>query len=79
MIAPLASCGNQCALWASLPANRMASGSARFARVIELVGSEPEALQAGRRRWRDHLAAGATPHKHEIDAPAQPVTRGAGR
>lgn len=56
----------------------MSTGYDRFARVIELVGSDPDALQAGRRRWRDYQAAGLTPHKHEMDAPAQPVTRGAG-
>ena len=34
---------------------------AAFARVIELVGALPDAVDDGRRRWRQYLAAGITP------------------
>ncbi len=33
----------------------------RVARVLELVGSEPDAAQAGRARWRHYLSQGLTP------------------
>lgn len=45
----------------------LASGFSRFARVIELVGSDAQDLQHGRQRWRDYQAAGVVPQKHEID------------
>ena len=32
-----------------------------FGRVVELVGALPDAVDAGRRRWRQYLAAGITP------------------
>ena len=34
------------------------------ARTIELVGSTPDAVAAGRQRWRQHVAAGRTPTNH---------------
>lgn len=36
----------------------------RFARVIEIVADTPEAVAAGRLRWRHYLAAGTTPVNH---------------
>jgi len=33
----------------------------RVARVLELVGDEPEARQAGRSRWRHYVGQGLTP------------------
>ena len=33
----------------------------RAARIIELVGDEPEAVQSGRARWRHYAAQGLTP------------------
>ncbi|MBI3369616.1 MAG: DNA polymerase III subunit chi [Burkholderiales bacterium] len=36
----------------------------RFARVIEIVADTPEAVQAGRLRWRQYVAAGTTPVNH---------------
>lgn len=40
----------------------------RFARVIELVGTDEDDVQAGRRRWREYLGAGCQPKKHEAAA-----------
>lgn len=50
-------------LGASVP-----EGIDRFDRVVEIVSSEPEELQAGRARWRAHLAAGRTLVRHDVGA-----------
>lgn len=39
----------------------LAPAFAEFARVVELVGALPDAVEDGRRRWRQYLAAGITP------------------
>jgi DNA polymerase III subunit chi len=48
----------------------LAPGFERFARVIELVGSDDDDVQAGRQRWREYVAAGCKPKKHEAAAGA---------
>jgi DNA polymerase-3 subunit chi len=43
----------------------------RFARVIEVVATEPEQAQAGRQRWRDYLAHGLKPTNHPARAASE--------
>jgi DNA polymerase III subunit chi len=37
---------------------------ARLQRIIEVIGNDADALQAGRERWRTYLAAGLSPVRH---------------
>ncbi|NRF69855.1 DNA polymerase III subunit chi [Aquincola sp. S2] len=58
----------------------IAPGFDRFARVIDLVGSDDEDARFGRQRWRDYLAAGFKPQLHDAAAAsaAQVLTRSQG-
>lgn len=40
----------------------------RYPRVIEIVSDEEDERSAGRQRWRDYVARGCTPAKHEVAA-----------
>lgn len=37
-----------------------------FTRVLEIVSGDPADRQAARQRWRAYLAAGHTPHGHDL-------------
>lgn len=50
----------------------MPQGHAGFGRVVELVGQDDDAAQAGRERWRAYLAAGDTP----VDVRKRAANRG---
>lgn len=43
-------------------------GFEAYARVIEIVSSADDDRVAGRQRWRDYLARGCAPAKHEVAA-----------
>lgn len=40
----------------------------RYPRVIEIVSDDDAERSAGRQRWRDYVARGCTPAKHEVAA-----------
>ena len=44
------------------------AGFEAYPRVIEIVSTDDEERLAGRQRWRDYLALGCTPVKHEVAA-----------
>ena len=46
-------------------------GFERFARLIELVGADPEDLAQGRLRWRHYAAHGHSPRRHDVAQPAE--------
>ncbi|MDO9315488.1 MAG: DNA polymerase III subunit chi [Burkholderiaceae bacterium] len=46
----------------------VASGFEAYQRLIEIVSSDDEGRDAGRRRWREYQARGYSPAKHEATA-----------
>ena len=46
-------------------------GFERFARLIELVGADPEDLAQGRLRWRHYATHGHSPQRHDVAQPAE--------
>ena len=44
------------------------AGFDAYSRIIEIVSDDDEDRHAGRQRWRDYVARGCAPVKHEVTA-----------
>ena len=62
-----ASVGAELAVLVNLGAE-LAAGFESYERLIEVVSSDDAERDAGRQRWKQYLARGYTPRKHEVAA-----------
>jgi DNA polymerase-3 subunit chi len=62
-----ASLGAELAVLVNL-GDELATGFESYERLIEVVSSDDAERDAGRQRWKQYLARGYTPRKHEVAA-----------
>ena len=62
-----ASVGAELAVLVNL-GDELAAGFELYERLIEVVSSDDAERDAGRQRWKQYLARGYTPRKHEVAA-----------
>jgi DNA polymerase-3 subunit chi len=62
-----ASVGAELAVLVNL-GDELAGGFESYERLIEVVSSDDAERDAGRQRWKQYLARGYTPRKHEVAA-----------